>query len=125
MEKEKEKQKGGDITPRTGTTGMQANKSDQKTEATTTNQFKMFEDGKEVTMWMLLTKFANLAFANVYSMLMNSCSMRISTVISGHLGDERMQAGLGISNSITFIFLLTVSMGLNRALDTLHTTAYG
>ena len=74
---------------------------------------------------MLLTKFANLAFANVYSMLMNSCSMLVSTIISGHLGDERMQAGLGISNSVCFICLLSVFYGLNRSLDTLHTTAFG
>ena len=56
---------------------------------------------------------------------MGSVSMVVSTIFAGHLGDERKQAAMGIGNSLTFIFLLTACFGANRALDTLHTTAYG
>ena len=46
-------------------------------------------------------------------------------IFSGNMGDERIQAALGIGNSITFIFLGTACNGSTRGMDTYQTAAYG
>jgi Na+-driven multidrug efflux pump len=61
---------------------------------------------------------------NVYSHMMQGMVVLISTIFAGHLGDAKMQAALGIGNSITFIFLLTACYGSNRAIEAQHTKAF-
>ena len=85
----------------------------------------MFEEGKSVTDGDLRAKFNSIAGANVYTMFISSLGMMISMIFSGHLGDDKYQAALGIGNSVTFMLVMTVMTGMSRALDVLHTASYG
>ena len=85
----------------------------------TSSAYKIDEDDsdEEISTWKLITKFASHSVENVYSHMMQGMVVLISTIFAGHLGDAKMQAALGIGNSITFIFLLTACYGSNRAIE--------
>jgi Na+-driven multidrug efflux pump len=86
---------------------------------------KMFAKVQAVTSYKLISKFNRLALTNVYTHVMASICMVVSMAFSGHMGDERIQAAVGIGNSISFIFIMSCCEGAGRGLDTLHTIAYG
>ena len=48
-----------------------------------------------------------------------------NTIIAGHLDDVKKLDGIGIASTFISIFVGPIVLGLNRAQDTLTSTAYG
>ena len=51
--------------------------------------------------------------------------MLINTIFAGHINDVNMLAGVGLANVFSCIALITVIEGINGALETLVSQAYG
>ena len=49
----------------------------------------------------------------------------INAIIAGHLGDANKLAAVGIGNCTNNVIIFSIMLGLNAAIDTLNSTAFG
>ena len=65
--------------------------------------------------------FSKLVVPSLTSNLLRSVSTILNTIFSGNMGDEKLLAAVGLSNTFYTIFLTAMIIGLNAAQETLTT----
>ena len=65
--------------------------------------------------------FSKLVIPSLTSNLLRSVSTILNTIFSGHMGDEKLLAAVGLSNTFYTMFLTAMIIGLNAAQETLTT----
>ena len=72
-----------------------------------------------------MKNFFNLAFPVVMQTSLQRLIMLTNTIFAGQINDVNKLAGVGLANVFSCIALLTVIEGINGALETLVSQAYG
>ena len=72
-----------------------------------------------------LRKFAGLSLPLVVSFLMMTIQEQINVIFIGHLGDPAILSGIGVGNMVMNLVPYAIMIGINTALETLVSQAYG
>lgn len=72
-----------------------------------------------------MLKIAKLAFPSMIALLLSYLTELTNSFVVGHLNDPELLAGISLGNIIISMFCISIYLGMNGALETLISQAYG
>jgi len=85
----------------------------------------MLTPDKPLSTWQMFWKIWKIALPAMISLFFQFFAEAVNTYYVGNLNDTFMLAGIGLGNMTINIFCFAVFMGLNGAIETLVSQAYG
>ena len=79
----------------------------------------------ELSLCELLKKYFSIALPTVIQCSFQRATLLINTIYVGHINDVSKLAGVGLAVTISCILCLTILEGMNGAVETLVSQAYG